>query len=72
VISSSSRDADRPDWPSADTTESASIGLRNCAADRLTATDSLAGQATASMHAFRSTHSPSGTISPISSATGMN
>jgi hypothetical protein len=29
VISSSSRDAASPDWPSADTTESASAGLRN-------------------------------------------
>jgi len=38
----------------------------------LTATRALPGQPAAARHASRSTHSPMGTISPVSSATGMN
>ena len=44
----------------------------NCTGDRLTATFMRRGQFAASRQASRSTHSPIGTISPISSASGMN
>ena len=44
----------------------------NCTAETLTATLSPSGQRVASSQARRSTHSPSGTIRPSSSAIGMN
>ena len=44
---------------------------RNCAGDRLTATIKGSGHFAASMQARRNTHSPSGTIRPVSSATEM-
>ncbi len=50
---------------------STSRSLLNCAGETLTATDMCAGQVIASRQAWRMTHSPIGTISPISSASGM-
>src|SRR5262245_31616252 len=44
---------------------------RNCAGERLIATVKGLFQVTASLQARRSTHSPSGTIKPVSSATEM-
>ena len=47
-------------------------GLRSCIADTLTATPICSGHLAASLHAPRMTHSPIGTIRPVSSAIGMN
>ena len=47
-------------------------GALNCKAETLTATLMCAGHFAASRQALRRTHSPIGTISPFSSATGMN
>ena len=48
------------------------LRLLNWTAERLTATLTWSGQLAASAQACRSTHSPIGTIRPVSSATGMN
>ena len=46
--------------------------LLNCTGERLTATRISPDQDAAAAQARRNTHSPIGTISPVSSATGMN
>ena len=46
--------------------------LESWVGDRLTATHTSSGHCAASSQARLMTHSPSATISPISSATGMN
>ena len=46
--------------------------LRNWTGDRLTASRISAGQRPATVQASRRTHSPSGKMTPISSASGMN
>ena len=71
VISSSSRCAGRPDAANAATTDDTRFGFLNCAGDRLTATLTSCDHPAASRHACRSTHSPIGTIRPVSSASGM-
>ena len=48
------------------------LRLLNWAGDRLTATRTGFGHVAASQQACLSTHSPIGTIRPISSASGMN
>jgi hypothetical protein len=72
VISRTSRRGGSPEVSSAFRIASRSVGLLNCSGDRLIATCTSCGQAAACMQASRSAHSPSGTMSPISSATGMN
>ena len=72
VISSSSRLPGRPVARSASRTAVTRLAEVNCTAETLTATLSPSGQRLASRQARCSTHSPSGTISPSCSATGMN
>src|SRR6185312_15830612 len=50
----------------------ARLRFLNCAGDRFTATRTSLDQPAASLQAFRSTHSPSGTMRPVSSASGRN
>ena len=69
VISSSSR---RPAGPKRERIDDAApVRLLNCAGDRLTAMHTLR-PAPLRAQACRNTHSPSGTIRPVSSAIGMN
>src|SRR5579864_3004021 len=72
VISSSRRDAGSPDDAKALITVETRLPLENCRGDKLTETLMLSGHWIASAHACLSAHSPSWTIRPISSATGMN
>ena len=72
MISSSSRSGGRPDAASALTTTCTRPGLRNCAGERLTAILRSPGHFAAVAQACRIAHSPSGTMKPISSASGMN
>ena len=72
VISISSRAGVRPEFFSAERMTSNSSACLNWTGDTLTATFISAGQRIASAQARRITHSPSGMISPVSSARGMN
>src|SRR5450755_2583956 len=72
VTSISRRLGGSPASLSADRMASRRLALRNCTADRLTATLTCSGHAIASRHACRSTHSPRSTIRPVLSAIGMN
>ena len=72
VISISSRRAGSPAAASAPTTTVSRFWFITWIGDRLTAILMPSGQCAASAQALRNTHSPSGTMSPISSATGMN
>jgi hypothetical protein len=65
VISSSRRSGRRPKWPSALATTWIKPGLLNWAGDRLTAIFRLFGHRAAVQQAWRSVHSPSGTMRPI-------
>ena len=76
VISSTSADAGTPCRRSAARTSSTNPVVRNCRADTLTLTygvrpDSRVRRAAAASD-WTSTHAPSGTISPLSSARSMN
>ena len=72
VISSSSRCGASRDDASAPSTAGSRPLLANWVGDRLTATQMSSGHFAASSHADLMTHSPSATIRPISSATGIN
>src|ERR1700693_2034535 len=72
VISSSRRDAGKPDEAKALITVETRLPLENCRGDKLTETQIPSGHSIASMHACLNAHSPSWTIRPISSATGIN
>ena len=60
-----------PDSRNAVVTMLTRLRLLSCAGERLTATLMCSGQLTASSQAALRTHSPSGTINPVSSAIGM-
>jgi hypothetical protein len=72
VISNSRRSGANPEAASALTNVCGSAGLRNWAGERLTAILRSAGHCAAVAQACRMTHSPMGTINPVSSARGMN
>jgi len=72
VISSSSRLASTPDEASALITSCVRLRELNCTGERLTATRMWRGHLAAWASAWRSAHSPMGTMRPVSSASGMN
>ena len=71
VISSPRRVAGRPEAANAPTTAGSRLRLLNCAGEIFTARVASVGQPAAAAQACRSTHSPIGTIRPVSSAIGM-
>src|SRR5690349_3205121 len=75
VISTSRHSGAMPLAESASRTESSSAFWRNCAAERFTATRKTGSERSCQVrhwrHASRSTQPPSGTMSPVSSASGM-
>ena len=72
VISSSSRCGANPEVVSACRITAGRLGVMNCLGDMFTATLRSSGQAAAWRQDSRITHSPMGTMSPVSSASGMN
>src|SRR6202795_4230331 len=72
VSSISSRSGGKPEFFNADWITSNKSACLNWTDDRLTANLMPAGHDVAASQARLSTHSPSGTISPVSSASGMN
>ena len=72
VISSSSRQPAIPASASAARTVSMRSAALNWWTERLTETRTSAGHSAACRQAARSTYAPSGTMSPVSSASGMN
>ena len=75
VISSSSRPGSSPLAARASSTTPSRSGWRSCAGETFTATvtsSPSARHAAACRQASRSTQAPSGTISPLASATGTN
>src|ERR1700692_1777016 len=72
VISSSRRDAGSPDEAKALITVETRVPLENCKGDKFTETQIPSVHSIACVQACRKAHSPSWTISPISSATGIH
>ena len=71
VSSTISLDPGTPAASSAWKTVCANVGALNWIEETLTATPTGSGHRAASLHATRRTHSPIGTISPFSSASGI-